>query len=149
MTFILEKYVCYEWQIPLKQEGGLRLNPYDKAHELARSIRASDVFERAAKSKMAIDSDESALRMVQDFKRRQFQMQAKQMAGQTLTEDEMTQLQKLTEVIQLNNDVRNYLQADMELQVMLMDVQQILAEVMNEVSVLSLEQMYEEMGRLE
>lgn len=125
------------------------MNPYDKAHELARSIRAADVFERAARSKKAIEADPSAQRMVQDFKRRQLQMQAKQMTGQNPTEDELTQLQKLSEVVQLNSDVRNYLQADMELQVLLMDVQRILGEVMDEVSVLSFEQMYEEMGRSE
>lgn len=125
------------------------MNPYDKAHELARALRSSDAFERAAKAKEAIAADADALRMVEDFKRRQFQMQAKQMMGEQLSEEELSQLQKLSEVVQLNQDIREYLQADMALQVTMMDVERILAEVMNEVSILSVEDIYREMGRAE
>lgn len=122
------------------------MNPHDKAYELVRSIRSSDAFGRALAAKQAIEKDQTTLRMVQDFKRRQFQLQAQQMMGQSLSEDEMSQLQKLSEVIQLNSDARAYLQADMELQVLLMDVQRILSDVTNEVSILSLEELYKEMG---
>lgn len=123
------------------------MNPHDKAHELVRSIRESDAFVRARTAKQAIEQEPSTLQMVQDFKRRQFQLQTQQMMGQAPSEEDMSQLQKLSEVIQLNQDARTYLQADMELQVLMMDVQKILSDVLDEVGILSLEQMYEEMGR--
>lgn len=85
--------------------------------------------------------------MVQDFKRRQFQLQAKQMMGQSVTDEEMSQMQKLSDVIGLNMDARTYLQADMELQVLVMDVQKLLSDLLNEVSLLSLEEIYKEMGQ--
>lgn len=124
------------------------MNPYDKVHELARSIRESEAFQKAAKAKLAMESDAATLQMATDFKRRQFQMQAKQMMGQSLSEEDLTQLQRLGDVVELNQDVRAYLQADMELQVLFMDVQRILGEVQNEVSILSLEELYEEMGQM-
>ncbi|GMA64815.1 YlbF family regulator [Alicyclobacillus fastidiosus] len=125
------------------------MNPHDKAHELVRSIRESDAFLRAKQAKQAIEQDESTKRMVQDFKRRQLQLQAQQMMGQTVSEDDLSQMQKLSEVIGLNPHARNYLQADMELQVLMMDVQKLLSDLLDEVSLLSLEQIYEEMGRSE
>ncbi|WAH37924.1 YlbF family regulator [Alicyclobacillus dauci] len=125
------------------------MNPYDKAHELVRSIRQSDAYQRAEQSKRAIEQDESTSSMVKDFKRRQIQLQAQQMMGQTPSSEKMSQMQKLSEVIELNQDARAYLQADMELQVLMMDIQRILSEALDEVSLLSLEQIYEEMGRSE
>lgn len=125
------------------------MNPHDKAYELVRSIRGSDAFLRAERAKKAIESDESTLQMVKDFKRRQLMLQAQQMMGQSPGENDLSQLQKLSEVIQLNNDARTYLQADMELQVLLSDVQRILSEVVDEVSILSLENILEEMGRIQ
>ncbi|WP_206922375.1 YlbF family regulator [Alicyclobacillus suci] len=123
------------------------MNPHDKAHELIRAIRESDAFLRAKKAKQSIEQDESIKRMVQDFKRRQFQLQAKQMMGQSVSDEEMSQMQKLSDVIGLNMDARTYLQADMELQVLVMDVQKLLSDLLNEVSLLSLEEIYKEMGQ--
>ncbi|GEO27449.1 hypothetical protein AAC03nite_32340 [Alicyclobacillus acidoterrestris] len=123
------------------------MNPHDKAHELIRAIRESDAFLRAKKAKQSIEQDESTKRMVQDFKRRQFQLQAKQMMGQSVSDEEMSQMQKLSDVIGLNMDARTYLQADMELQVLVMDVQKLLSDLLNEVSLLSLEEIYKEMGQ--
>lgn len=125
------------------------MNPYDKAHELAKSIRSWDAYDKASKAKAAIEADSSALQMTKDYLRRQFELQAKQMRGETLTPDELENFQKLSDVVQLNRDVRAYLEADRALQVLLMDIQNILSEVMDDVSVLSIQQIFEEMGRIE
>lgn len=122
---------------------------YDKAHELAKAIRGWDAFERARAAKKAIEADPSAHRMATDYLRRQFELQAKQMRGEQLSEDELSNFQKLSEVVQLNRDVRTYLEADRSLQVLLMDIQNILSEVMEEASLLSLQQIFDEMGRQE
>lgn len=134
---------------PVVFKEGHGLNLHDKAHELVRNIRESDAYIRAKNAKQAIEQTPSTLEMVQDFKRRQLQLQAKQMMGQTVTETDLSQLQQQSEVISLNQDARTFLQADRELQVLMMDVQKILTDVMDEVSLFSLEQMYEEMGRSE
>lgn len=123
------------------------MNPHDKAHELVRTIRESDAFVRASAAKQRIEADESALQMIRDFKRRQMTLQAQQMMGQSPTEEDYSQLQQLGDVIQTNPDAGQYLQADMELQVLVADVHRILTEAVNEVSILSLENILDEMGR--
>ncbi len=108
------------------------MNPYDKAHELARAVRQADAFERAKNARTRIEQDASTLRMVQDFRNRQWELEAKQMMGQQLTVEEQESFSKLASVIELNQDVREYLQAEYQLSVLVADVQRILADTVKE-----------------
>jgi len=105
------------------------MNPYDKAHELAKALRSSDVFVQLTAAKQRIEEEPSTARMTQDFRRRQWMLQAKQMTGQSVTPEEEESLQKLAQVIELNADVRAYLQAEYQFSVLLSDVERILADV--------------------
>lgn len=104
------------------------MNPYDKAHELARSVVASDAYVKAKAARERLERDPSALRMAQDIRTRQWALQAKVFAGQTPTREEEETLQRLMEVVSLNSDVREYLQAEYQLSVLLADIQRILAD---------------------
>lgn len=108
------------------------MNPYDKLHELARAIRDSETFGRVFQAKQRVESDASSLQMVQDFRRRQFELEAKQMMGQTITDSEQEMLRKLAEVIELNRDVREYLQSEFQLSMFFADVQKVLGELVKE-----------------
>lgn len=108
------------------------MNPYDKAHELAKAIRESDVFAKTASAREQLEADPSALQMVQDFRHRQWELQAKTMMGQTPTEQEQETLTKLAEVVSMNSDVSAYLSAEYQLSVLLSDVQRILGGIVKE-----------------
>jgi len=108
------------------------MNPYDKAHELARAIKSSDAYERLVKARAHIEQDESSLRMLQDFRQRQFAMQTQEMMGQPVSEEDKDKLTKLAEVIQLNQDVRTYLESEYQLSVLMSDIQRILGDAIED-----------------
>ncbi|WP_067932198.1 YlbF family regulator [Alicyclobacillus kakegawensis] len=108
------------------------MNPYDRAHELAKEIRSSEVFRRLKDARERIEQDPSTLHMLQDFRLREWEMQTKIIDGQELSQEEKDNLARLAEIVRLNRDVSEYLEAERQLTVMLMDVQDILSKVVED-----------------
>lgn len=104
------------------------MNPYDKAYELAEAVRKSEIVERMRAARQRIEQDTAMFTMVQDFRKRQWELQRRELAGESLREDEQQGLQKLAEVVMLNRDAREYMEAEHQLEVMLWDIQGILAK---------------------
>ncbi|MCL6627916.1 MAG: YlbF family regulator [Alicyclobacillus shizuokensis] len=108
------------------------MNPYDRAHELAKEIRNSEVFRRLKDARERIEQDPSTLHMLQDFRLREWELQTKIIDGQELSQEEKDNLARLAEIVRLNRDVSEYLEAERQLTVMLMDVQDILSKVVED-----------------
>ncbi|WP_206831132.1 YlbF family regulator [Alicyclobacillus fructus] len=123
------------------------MNPYDHAHALARAIREWEPFQRAKRAKEALEQDEPAKQMVLDFYRRQYEIEAKRLRGEEPAQEELETLRKLFEIVQLHQDARAYLEADLELQRLWMDVQRIVGEPMEDVRLFSLDEIMKEVGR--
>ncbi|KEO82083.1 YlbF family regulator [Tumebacillus flagellatus] len=109
------------------------MNPYDKAHELARAIRESEEFRVLAERKKKVDSDPQAKKVLDDFRRRQWEMETRRIMGEEITEDDLRSMQKLQEVIQLHDAVREYLEVEYRFSVMYSDIHKILGESVREV----------------
>ena len=116
--------------------GGSYLNPYDTAHQLARTIRDVEAFHSMKTAKERIQDDENAKRMLNDFHMKQLQFEQKRLLGQEPSEDEQEALQKLYEILQLHSDVRDYLLAEYQLGILMQDVHKILGDVLEEVSII-------------
>ncbi|SIS55555.1 YlbF family regulator [Alicyclobacillus vulcanalis] len=123
------------------------MNPYDHAHALARAMQAWEPYQRAKRAKEAIERDEPTKQMVLDFYRRQYQLEAKRLRGEEPTQEELETLRRLSEIVQLHQDARAYLEADLELQRLWMDIQRIVAEPLEDVRLWSLDDIMREMGR--
>lgn len=111
------------------------MNPYDRAHELARAIRESDAFHSMKAAKEKIDPDGQAKQMLADFHMKQLEFEQKRLMGQEPTAEEQDGLHKLYEILQLHPAVRDYLMAEYQLGVMMQDVQKILGEVLQEITI--------------
>jgi cell fate (sporulation/competence/biofilm development) regulator YlbF (YheA/YmcA/DUF963 family) len=109
------------------------MNLYDKAHELARAIRNSQEFQELKQAKEKVDQDPDAKRMLEDFRKRQWDLEAKMMTGNQPTQEERDALQKLHDVIQMHQAIRNYLQAEYRFSVIVGDVQKIIGESIREI----------------
>lgn len=133
--------------IDLYGKGGRRVNPYDHAHALARAIREWESYQRAKRAKEVIERDEPTKQMVLDFYRRQYQLEVKRLRGEEPAQEELETLRKLFEIVQLNQDARAYLEADLELQRLWLDVQRIVSEPMEDVRLASLDEIMREVGR--
>lgn len=99
---------------------------YDLAHRLARQLKKSEEYKIYTKARKKIMEDDKAKEMLQNFQREQFKLQSKQMAGQELSEEEKEKFQKLREIINLNQNVKKYLEAEQRISTLLNDIQQIL-----------------------
>ncbi|QDX92757.1 YlbF family regulator [Brevibacillus laterosporus] len=101
---------------------------YDKAHELARAIKESDEYKTFLTAQQNVSADPEASRMLADFRQKQFEFQMKQMSGQELGQEEIEQIQKLYETIQLHPEIRKVLEAERMLGQIMEDVNRIIAE---------------------
>ncbi len=105
---------------------------YDKAYELARAIRESDEYRSLKSTQDLINKDPDAKRMLDDFRKRQFELQMKQMQGETISPDEMEKMQRLYETIQLHAQIRILLEKERIMMQVMEDINRIIAEPLQE-----------------
>lgn len=103
---------------------------YDKARELARDISQSPEYTEYKKLREAAMANETTKGLIQQYHQLQLRAQAAQLGGKK-DEELMTQLQKLGEILMLNQDASAYLMAEFRLNQMLGDVYKILAEAID------------------
>nr|WP_205828599.1 YlbF family regulator [Brevibacillus laterosporus] len=116
----------YLQYILLKKRGNT-VN-YDKAHELARAIKDSDEYKTFLTAQQNVSADPDASRMLADFRQKQFELQMKQMSGQEVGQEDIEQIQKLYETVQIHQDIRKVLEAERVLGQIMEDVNRIIAE---------------------
>ena len=85
---------------------------YDKANELAKALAESQEYKNYKAAKERVDKIGSSKTMLDDFKKKQFELQAMQLSGQKPDEAKLSQLQSLYQVVAMNPDIAGYLQAE-------------------------------------
>ncbi len=101
---------------------------YDKAHELAKALVVSPEYKSFKEAKDKIDASTQSKEMLNDFKKKQFELHNLQMMGQNISEQQMQQLQGLYQVIMLNPDIAQYLSEEIRFSQLFSDVYKIIAE---------------------
>lgn len=107
------------------------MNVYEDAHNLAAAIRASNEFKEFDAKKKALDQDEDSKKMVSDFQQLQIQIQTKAMMGEEPDQSAMGQMQAMYAMLLTKPLAAEYMQAEMRFSIMMKDVYEILADVMN------------------
>lgn len=102
------------------------MSTYDLAHKLAKEIKDSDEYEEYQEKKKAILNDEKAKDMLLDYQKQEQKLQSKQISGKELTEEEKEEFENLRNLVQMNNKISEYLEAEQRVSVMLNDLQRIL-----------------------
>lgn len=106
------------------------MNVYDAANHLAKAIRDSEEYKAFKRMEASVKTSEPVKKMIEDFHAKQFELQKKQMMGETPSEFEIKQLQKLVEVASIDPLARDYISAEMRYMLMIQDVSKILGDVM-------------------
>lgn len=114
--------------------GVSRLNPYNKAHELAQALVNSDEYLQLIDAKRRLDTEPPARQMVDDFHRRQFELMRAEASGQAPSQAQIEQMQKLYEIISMNPYARDYLNAEMRFSRLMADIQEILTKALEELN---------------
>lgn len=109
------------------------MNPYDKAHELARALRESQEFQALAERKRRVDADPAAKKMLDDFRHRQWELETRRIMGEEITEGDVEQVKRLQDVITTNTLAREYLEAEYRFGIVYSDIHKILGDAVKEV----------------
>ena len=109
------------------------MNPYDKAHELARALRESHEYQALLDCKSIVDADPAAKRMLDDFRRRQWELETHRIMGEGVSDDELQQINQMQEAIQMHAVLREYVEAEHRFGVIYSDVHKILGDAVREV----------------
>lgn len=104
------------------------MNPYDKARELAKALKESPAAISFKEAKKAVESDEGAKKMIEDFELKRMAIQKKQLAGEEISEEDNKNLQELYEIIALNTLANAYLSAEYQLSIQMQEISKIISE---------------------
>lgn len=104
------------------------MNVYDKAYELAKSLRESDEAQALMTAKAAVVGDSEARRMLEGFMERQHELQHQMMSGEDPSPDELEKMNKRYELLALNPLISRYFEAERRFAVVFDDVNRILGE---------------------
>ena len=105
------------------------MNVYEDAHNLARAIKASEEYKQFDALKKQVEADPDLDKMLKDFQKKQFDMQAKQLMGETVGPEVTQKIQELYQIVATNPLAAQYLQAEMRFSLMMNDVYKILGDV--------------------
>lgn len=109
------------------------MNFYDKIHELVKCLKTTDEYKEYMNLKQQVNSNVSLAGKIKEFKVKQREQQMKYMSGQAM--DEATRKvmeEEYKEIIAEDLGLR-FFQAEIKLDVMLADMQKILAEGLQDI----------------
>jgi cell fate (sporulation/competence/biofilm development) regulator YlbF (YheA/YmcA/DUF963 family) len=109
------------------------MNPYDAAHALAKALRESTEFKELKEAQTNLKADSTALNMLVDFRKEQFELQKQQLSGIEVAPEQKDKLEKLFEVISMNTLIKNFMQVEYRVAVLLQDVQKTIGEATDEI----------------
>ena len=104
------------------------MNIYDQAHELARALKDSEEYREYARLKDIAYEDDTNRTLLDEYKKMQFRMQARMASGERMDEEDFQKMQRISSLLQLNQDAFGFLMAEYRFQTMLSDIYKILAD---------------------
>jgi cell fate (sporulation/competence/biofilm development) regulator YlbF (YheA/YmcA/DUF963 family) len=106
----------------------LSMNVYDKAHELARTLKNSPEVIEYKKATELINTNPANKKMVEDLRKKQFELYSYQMQGKEPPKAQLDAFNSLAGVISLNSDINAYLQSEMRFSRLWEDIMKILSD---------------------
>ncbi len=101
---------------------------YDKANELARSIKESDAFKEYKATKDLVFVNEKNKALIKEYKTMQLKAQTAYMTGEEPDSELMDKIKKLGEVLQFNKDVSAFLLAEYKFNTLIGDIYKIIGD---------------------
>jgi cell fate (sporulation/competence/biofilm development) regulator YlbF (YheA/YmcA/DUF963 family) len=108
------------------------MHAYDKAHELAELLSQSEEYKEFKRAKISLEKDQDNLRLLQDFRRKQLEIQMAQLSGEEVDEEYIKQTEHLYELLSMNSKINEYLNAEYKFARMMADIQKIIGEAVSE-----------------
>jgi cell fate (sporulation/competence/biofilm development) regulator YlbF (YheA/YmcA/DUF963 family) len=95
----------------------------DTARRLKRKLENSDQYQNYLELRKKVMAKEGSKKMLLDYQNLMMEMQTKRMSGEELSEEDKERLQNLQNFIEINNNVKKYLEAEYAVSQMINDIQ--------------------------
>jgi len=109
------------------------MNVYDTANKLASEIRQSKEYLDYKKAKENINSNVDLKNKVESFEKTRYEVQLLSMQGENATEEKNKKLQEMYTALVENKEIKEYFDLEVKFNVMLADVNKIIAESVKDV----------------
>ncbi len=106
---------------------------YDKANELARSIKESKEYLEYKELKKVVTENLKLKDKVDEFEKIRYEEQLLAVQGEKTSEDKMKKLQELYEILVKEPKVKEYFDAEVRFNLMIADVNKIIGESIKDV----------------
>lgn len=110
----------------------MAVNLHDRAYDLEKAIRNSDEFQELKGLHEAVQQDDIARKMFENFRDMQVFLQQKQMMGQEITNEEVQEAQKMVTSVQQHEVIGKLMEAEQRMSTLITDLSQIIMKPLEE-----------------
>ncbi|MBQ3408349.1 MAG: YlbF family regulator [Clostridia bacterium] len=108
-------------------------NVYDAANKLADEIRQSEEFLKYREARKAVLANPDFKSRIEEFEKIRYDVQVLSMEKGSTDPEKMKKLQELYTILVENKDIKDYFDLEVNFNVMVADVNKIIAESMEEI----------------
>jgi len=109
------------------------MNVYDTANRLAGEIRESEEYKGYKKLKDTLMSDHETKKKIEDFEKLRYEIQLMQYTGEDKDEEKGKKLQEMYAILIQDKQIKDYFDMEVKFNVMIADVNKIIAEAIKDV----------------
>ncbi len=106
---------------------------YDKANELAKSLKESKEYLEYKKAKEEVKAIPEMKEKIDEFEKIRYETQLLTIQGEQQNEEKMKKLQELYTILMQNPKIKEYFDVEVRFNVMLADVNKIIGEAVKDV----------------
>lgn len=109
------------------------MNVYDTANRLSQEIRSSEEYLNYKKAKTNIENNPELKSKIEEFEKTRYEVQVLVMQGQDSVEEKNKKLQEMYAILIQNKEIKEYFDLEVKFNVMIADVNKIIAEAIKDV----------------
>lgn len=109
------------------------MNVYDTVNKLAGEIKASEEYTKFKKAKQEIASNNELKTKIDEFEKMRYEVQILAMQGKEVEEEKNRKLQEMYAILIQNKEIKEYFDLEVKFNVMIADVNKIIAEAVQDV----------------
>ena len=109
------------------------MNIYDTANNLAKEIKDSEEYKKFKELKEKVLSDNDKKSKIDEFEKLRYEMQLQTLQGKAQDDAKMTELQTKYSMLILDDEIREYFNAEMKFNIMIADVNKIIGDAVKDV----------------
>ena len=109
------------------------MNVYDTANKLAGEIKTSEEYLNYKKIKEQIESNNELKTKIDEFEKTRYEVQVLAMQGKEANEEKNRKLQEMYTILIQNKEIKEYFDLEVKFNVMLADINKIIAESVQDV----------------